>query len=454
MVGGDPPLEVAGEDLALLELIASFGLQDVDELRGRRKGKAIDGAPSDEEVALHLFSEEARALQALVSDTIFAHSLDQALQTDVTLLEEHERIEEVARGDREVARAIAEGRTAPAQPGSWSLSGMSITSTPATVTSPTSSTAITATVNRNSSTASLAPSSSSKQLPSSSHVRIETCVICRDAIHGPVIRAPCGDAYDVGCLVDLFRAATTDESLFPPACCHQPFNVVTVRQFLNRDLATLFDKKAIEFGTKDRVYCYRLTCSAFLGAATAFASHLPCPECRYNTCGHCKAAGHSLSTSCTVAEDAAVVELAEQSGWKRCPGCGHLVELTIGCYHMTCRCRHQFCYICTAQWKTCACTQWDEDRLLTEAQDRVRRRQQVQAIVAPNVPAPPVDIARAVRAEAERLRENHQCTHRWRYIAGAGTCDGCGHYLRIFLYNCRDCHAWTCARCRRNRWLW
>lgn len=65
-------------------------------------------------------------------------------------------------------------------------------------------------------------------------IRIESCVICGDEIHGPLVRAPCRDAYDVGCLVELFRATTVDESLFPPACCRQPFSAVTVRQFLNK----------------------------------------------------------------------------------------------------------------------------------------------------------------------------------------------------------------------------
>ena len=89
-------------------------------------------------------------------------------------------------------------------------------------------------------------------------------------------------------------------------------NIVMVRQFLKRSLATLFDKKAIEFGTKGKVYCHRPACSAFLGTATAPPSRLTCPQCGYSTCGHCKATRHFLSKRCTAAEDATVVELAEQ----------------------------------------------------------------------------------------------------------------------------------------------
>lgn len=268
--------------------------------------------------------------------------------------------------------------------------------------------------------------------PHTSLERPESCVICRDEITGPVILAPCGDAYDVECLVDLFRSATVDESLFPPACCRQPFDVTKIRPYLSKDLLILFEKKAIEFRTKDRVYCHRLTCSAFLGPATATASRLNCLQCFSVTCGHCKKEAHSPLTRCTNEEDAGVVALAGQEGWKRCPGCGHLVELTIGCYHMTCRCRHQFCYLCTATWKSCRCTQWDENRLIHAAEDRVARQQRVQG--AAGVPVRAADYRVVVQREVERLRDNHDCYHHWRYVSGGGTCDGCGHHLRLFLF--------------------
>ena len=37
-----------------------------------------------------------------------------------------------------------------------------------------------------------------------------------------------------------------------------------------------------------------------------------------------------------------------------------MIELNHGCFHMTCRCKTQFCYRCGAQWKTCSCPQWEE----------------------------------------------------------------------------------------------
>ncbi|KAI0757199.1 hypothetical protein C8Q80DRAFT_1215891 [Daedaleopsis nitida] len=422
-----PVLDADVDVATLLALVAACTLQDVDDIQECRKGKNTAGPLSDEDFALQLFADDARVLQDLARDMALAHSIDKALRADAPVLEEFVRLEEIARGDREIARAIAEGRPPPTLiQASALLTGVT---TPIT-TDPGSATL-----------AYIAPRKS-----------LESCVICRDDIRGPVIHAPCGDAYDVQCLVDLYRAVIVDESLFPPSCCRQPFNITNVRMYLSKDLVSRFEKKAIEFGTKNRVYCYRPTCSAFLGAATGSASHLHCQECWSETCGHCKKAAHSTLTRCTSAEDEDVVALAEQYGWKRCPGCGHLVELSIGCYHMTCRCRHQFCYLCTATWKTCTCTQWDENRLLLAAQDRVDRQQRLQGN-AVQAPVRAANYGQVVQREVARLRENHDCLHRWRYVTGGGNCDGCGHYLHLFLFNCSDCQLWACARCRRNRWM-
>ncbi|KUF84826.1 hypothetical protein AM587_10013970 [Phytophthora nicotianae] len=39
----------------------------------------------------------------------------------------------------------------------------------------------------------------------------------------------------------------------------------------------------------------------------------------------------------------------------QCPGCGVGVQKVMGCNHMTCLNGHQFCFLCTSKWKTCAC---------------------------------------------------------------------------------------------------
>lgn len=52
-------------------------------------------------------------------------------------------------------------------------------------------------------------------------------------------------------------------------------------------------------------------------------------------------------------EDAAILRMAAQHAWKRCPapGCGHIVEKTDGCNHMRCHCGVGFCYACGSQYR-------------------------------------------------------------------------------------------------------
>jgi hypothetical protein len=123
--------------------------------------------------------------------------------------------------------------------------------------------------------------------------------------------------------------------------------------------------------------------------------------------------------------------MGETEGWKRCPACHQLIELAHGCYHMTCRCRKEFCYLCAETWKNCACTQWDEHRLVEAAEDRARR----QLPPAGRAAAPPPAVFQnLVRRQVENLRVNHECAHRrWAYRSGGGTCETCAHYLPMFL---------------------
>ena len=206
----------------------------------------------------------------------------------------------------------------------------------------------------------------------------QNCVICQDPIRGGQIRAPCGHYYDIACVTDLFQSATRDESLFPPRCCRQPILLVTVRQHLTPALIALFNEKEKEFTTLKRVYCAKPSCSRFLGpqSQSMFGKVMTCPTpgCLTLTCRCCKAkvASGDPHWQCKVDEiDKQVLALGKNAGWARCPGCAQMIELQMGCYHMTCRCKTEFCYLCTARWKTCTCTQWDEQRLLVAAAERV-----------------------------------------------------------------------------------
>ncbi|OAX32777.1 hypothetical protein K503DRAFT_576689 [Rhizopogon vinicolor AM-OR11-026] len=209
------------------------------------------------------------------------------------------------------------------------------------------------------------------------------CVICQDPIFEPEVLAPCGHFYDIGCITDLFRAATRDESLYPPRCCRQNIPLPQVRPHLTQALLTEFELKAREFGTLKRVYCAAPACSQFLGPLCEGFSFkiFTCtsPTCTMATCGKCSGKYNEWNHNCTPdAEIERVLTLSRKSGWSRCPGCAQMIELNMGCYHMTCRCKTEFCYLCRASWKNCTCPQWDEDRLFAEAEHRADAQWQLQ----------------------------------------------------------------------------
>ncbi|KAK7678686.1 hypothetical protein QCA50_018268 [Cerrena zonata] len=206
------------------------------------------------------------------------------------------------------------------------------------------------------------------------------CVICGDAIRGTEVHTPCNHYYDKNCIVELFQAATRDETLYPPRCCRQHIPLSSVRGLLTADAIKLFEQKAIEFGTLNRVYCSNPRCSRFLcaqqeGPKRATLFKCAAPGCNTQTCTGCKAHVDTKTGSSHVcqkdANDQDVLELGRHSQWARCPGCEALIELNLGCYHMTCRCKTEFCYLCRAKWKRCQCPQWEERRLLAAAEARV-----------------------------------------------------------------------------------
>lgn len=133
------------------------------------------------------------------------------------------------------------------------------------------------------------------------------------------------------------------------------------------------------------------------------------------------------------------------------------------------RCRAEFCYVCGLQWRTCACPQWDEARLLRRAEVIVARAPpQVNAPPEVDVPMPGLNaetdevqrlieagrlqLQEAVQQAAQHLRERHECNHvRWRYVSGPHQCEECRHHLPRFINECQQCNLQACWRCRNNR---
>ena len=188
------------------------------------------------------------------------------------------------------------------------------------------------------------------------------------------VKAPCGHIYDIGCIASLVRSATSDESLFPPRCCSRPIGYNLFNALIPLDVWKAFERASQEFSViaKDRVYCPGPTCSKFLGSVKVLPRTTACPTCHISVCTHCRQRAHPLRFFCKQEDETGALQgLLEQNRWQRCPNCRAVIELNHGCYHITCRCRSQFCYLCSAPWKTCGCRQWDDRMLVLEAERRV-----------------------------------------------------------------------------------
>ena len=305
------------------------------------------------------------------------------------------------------------------------------------------------------------------------------CTICDGSYrYLEAFNTPCDHYYCRGCFEALVEAFTRDESLFPLRCCQDPIPVAQVLPALPSKLRALFEQKHAEFSifSKDRLYCSNPNCSTFLGSSQGRLSlvGIECLHCHVSTCPQCKESAHPGEECGVSASNEALQALAKTQGWQTCPGCSAVVELNLGCYHMTCRCRTHFCYLCAARWKTCDCVQWDEARLIVAAQEGVEN-EVGQAAAARMARTAPAVFAERVEQRAAILRDNHHCErHTWRYRPGGGACGECHFrlpsYLLVRMLRCRhfwlmwltwhsfskyqictQCSFLACVRCSRNR---
>ena len=149
-----------------------------------------------------------------------------------------------------------------------------------------------------------------------------------------VISGPCGHEYCRNCLRELFEVSFTDESLFPPRCCRQPISVDSVAIFLTKTIKERFEEREIECNTPNRTYCTNSDCSRFIRAEEIEGDIATCTRCGTRTCTMCKAAEHVGDCPQDTALHA-ILDLANTENWQRCYNCRNIVQLEVGCNHIT-----------------------------------------------------------------------------------------------------------------------
>ncbi len=135
------------------------------------------------------------------------------------------------------------------------------------------------------------------------------CVSCGKE-NGIVWNAECNHSYCKECLTQIYVSTLQDFTLIPPKCCKIEFPPEWTQKLLSNAQQERYTKlSAMKFETNQ-------------------------------------------------AMDMNYVKMVRDKGWRICRECGAGVERIAGCNHMTCKCGHQFCYICELPWKPlrpCTC---------------------------------------------------------------------------------------------------
>ncbi|OCL07443.1 hypothetical protein AOQ84DRAFT_408943 [Glonium stellatum] len=277
---------------------------------------------------------------------------------------------------------------------------------------------------------------------------IACCACLENKPHFDVLQLACkreeNHAYCRECLLDLFASSMTDSTLFPPRCCGNPIPVEAAAVFFTPAFVTRFKEKSIELSTPNPCYCSNQNCAKFINPRNIKSDLATCTNCQTKTCTTCKGPAHlGLCPS-----DPNVKLLMDEAGrrqWQRCYSCRNMVEMTVGCFHVVCRCGAAFCYLCGVQWKRCKCPFSDANRLLQAA----ATLDQEELDLAPP-PAP------AVEQTVQVVQNNDQCLHQawtreYRKDGHDTNCELCDADHLFFINECSDCALRACNRCMHNR---
>ncbi|CAA0823170.1 zinc finger (C3HC4-type RING finger) family protein [Striga hermonthica] len=216
---------------------------------------------------------------------------------------------------------------------------------------------------------------------------IESCAICFEytSANRMFTIPDCLHRYCFTCMSKHVQFKLLEGSL--PKCpfekCKSVLKLDGCKRFLTQELFDVLSQRVKEssISPADKVYCPYPKCSALFSKTELRGSLLgatECPKCSGFFCIKCKVPWHE-NMSCfdfkrlnpyPGKEDKKLKGLANQKKWRQCPKCSFMVSLSEGCYHIYCRCGHEFCYTCGAEWKnkkaSCTCPIWDERNIIRD----------------------------------------------------------------------------------------
>jgi hypothetical protein len=309
------------------EIVFQLLVEDLNAISLGSKGKNKVGDVPDAEMAVQLFQDELRQSLSSLADHRMAQSIADAVQLDGPVLFGAFTCEDQVVRDHTIARHLSGQRT------DMELDGAIRNEVDISDELLATMAALYATKPEYLTNYDFAGESSTVHDRRQKDSR--SCIACfADKKFFEVAQAPCQHNYCQDCVRDLFTTALSDESLFPPRCCGQTIPLETVRIFVTSELAATFKNKTVEFETSNRTYCCIQTCSGFIPAEFIQNDIAKCQECRTTTCRICK---HEAHTSDCIGDEALqqVLEVETANGWQRCHSCKQMIELDVGCNHIT-----------------------------------------------------------------------------------------------------------------------
>lgn len=209
-------------------------------------------------------------------------------------------------------------------------------------------------------------------------------ICCKDRPSAMMIRFKCSHEFCSHCMkthVDGKLQTSQEPIKCPQLRCKYLLSPSDCRTFLPVVLYDSFEKITLEANACNsaKTRCPYPGCSALFHhdastqAGSSSLSHgscVECPVCQKFICIDCGVPWHT-SLNCDEYQnlpldqrDAIDFTFAQDRQWRHCPQCSRMVELTQGCYHITCWCRHEFCYSCGAEYRdnqqSCQCPIWDQ----------------------------------------------------------------------------------------------
>lgn len=197
------------------------------------------------------------------------------------------------------------------------------------------------------------------------------CGIC--AGDEDFITLSCGHEYCVACITNVITTAHNDlnapniddqrkvRPLCPTIDCRRPMtdqdivNVMGNNEMMNSIRRQLHPIWCQQNGLR---HCPTPNCNhQYMAQGTRVVT---CPDCQHQYCGSCSEL-HDPALTCNDArvqreregtrqrlknEEDETQRLFERNNVKQCPRCNVNIYRTVGCDHMTCRCGHEFCWIC------------------------------------------------------------------------------------------------------------